>query len=59
MSADPRIIPFGEDLPPMEGSEVQATVAKRTKKTKRHPRDRFGVLNAFVDVGARTVDPTA
>lgn len=69
--SDPRIIPVGQELPPMyspdELAEREARRTQATGKVKvakgsaahRQSRDRFGMLNAFADYGARLVDTTA
>jgi hypothetical protein len=58
---DPRIIPVGQEPPPLNPS----TPTPRNGKTGVKPkgkggtRERFAVLNAFADYGARLVDTTA
>lgn len=51
----PRIIPVGEEPPPMEGQAPSSNGRDRHQgenpdKPKRKTGERFGVLNAFVDV---------
>lgn len=62
--SESRIIPPGEVLPPMDSPPLKSQHSetktdKGKKKGTRHTRDRFAVLNSFVDAGARLVDPTA
>ncbi len=61
---EPRILPGCSVLPPMEppsnGSQHASNGTKpKGKLNRRHTADRFAVLNAFADCGARLVDTTA
>lgn len=60
MSDGPRIIPIGDELPPMDvdRSRPACDSAGPPKRTAKHG-DRFAVLNSFADYGARLVDTTA
>lgn len=53
---NPPIIPPGQVLPPMDAAttrqpETKAGKSKGKRRDSEGTRDRFGVLNAFVDVG--------
>jgi CRP-like cAMP-binding protein len=53
---EPRIIPAGEVLPPMEAAprrRERTEAAAADGKGKRRHADRFAVLNGFVDAGMR------
>ncbi len=58
---DPPIIPPGQVLPPMDPpTPISPRGSPRASAFRRGTtRDRFLVLNAFADGGARSVDPTA
>lgn len=60
MNDDPRIIPVGKELAPMDGGRNRPAgdTAGKSKRMARHG-NRFAVLNAFSDFGARLVDTTA
>jgi len=73
MIATPRIIPVGQELPPLltpdeivrletrpaVQRDSQAEEPPKDSADRRRTRDRFGVLNAFADHGARLVNTTA
>ncbi len=60
MSREPPTLPGASVLPPMDPAAPTPARTKRagSQGVRRH-RDRFAVLNAFGDDGARLVDTTA
>lgn len=58
MSNDPRTLPGDSVLPPMESAKPKTTSTPKAK-TSGNTRNRFAVLNAFADFGARLVSTKA
>lgn len=54
MSGGPPVLHGCDVLPPQEPAK-----AVKPKRSAKSARDRFGVLNMFVDATLRSVDPTA
>ena len=62
MANEPPILPGASVLPPIDADRARSAprpTEGTDGKSKRRHRDRFGVLNAFADYGARLVNPTA
>lgn len=61
MSTDPRIIAVGDEPPPLEPAPTpsRANAGRKPKRQAATDGGRFGVLNRFVDLTLRRIDPTA
>lgn len=60
MNTEPRIIPVGQELPPIEPRQPRPGLPAQNqpKRPVRIAGGRFGVLNRFVDLTLRRIGPT-
>jgi hypothetical protein len=54
----PRIIPVGEELPPMDGPAPPSRPRPTQPKGSRQAKGRFGCINAFIDATMAHLTPT-